>query len=109
MKTRTKHALLALLAGTGITLVLFALSWFAYDRGQTGLSRVLYWQGAALQTLAPRVNVGGTAEHPIYEGTPVDAALYFAGIPLGICVYSLLALVFIRYARRGPKPQLSRS
>jgi hypothetical protein len=108
MKTRTKHALLALLAGTGITLVLLGSSWFAYDRGQTKVSRVLYWQGAALQTLAPHPNLG-TAEDPIYEGTPVDAVFYFAGIPAGIFVYSLLAFVFLRYARRPSRPQLSRS
>jgi hypothetical protein len=55
---------------------------------------------ALLQSFIPLNNIG-TAEHPVYEGTPVHIMGFFASIPLGFVIYGVAAYAALRLLRRG--------
>lgn len=85
-------ALKSLVAGTAITLVLFLLAWGAAEIGQIDLSYLLYWQGYILGILVPckTTMVLGLTQCQV---TTESVAAFYAGIPLGIFVYSLLVYI----------------
>jgi hypothetical protein len=89
MRARAKRIVLALAIGIAATAVLYGCGAFAYDSGHERLSRVLYWQGPALQALAPGFTVG-SGDKTMVEATPVHIALFFAGLPLGVVLYGAL-------------------
>ncbi len=73
------------------------------------LVNVLLWPasllGPAIGRMLPRGNIG-TAEHPIYEGTPIDFLVGFALVGFSIFLYPVLTFVVLslvsrRQARRG--------
>jgi hypothetical protein len=90
----------SLLIGTSVTLVLLLLAFSISASINPWFSRALFWQNTLLQSLIPPLNIG-TAEHPVYEGTPLNILAFFASIPLGIAIYSTAAYFLIRPTRRG--------
>jgi hypothetical protein len=96
MKQSISIALTSLVIGVAITAFGF-VAWF-FTAG-SNLKHIFYWQGYLLQNLIPAPNVG-TAEHPIYEATPIHVAVFFLGIPVGVVVYSLLSFAVLSIAGR---------
>ena len=88
-----KRLLIALTIGLQLTAALFALAYFTV--GSTA-SKVAYWQGWLLQFLVPTVNIG-TAQRPFYEATPMHVLAFFAGLPLGIIIYTVLAYLLLGF------------
>ena len=73
------------------------------------LVKVLLWPmfllGPPIGRMLPRGNIG-TAEHPIYEGTPVDFLVGFALVGFSIFLYPVITFVVLSLvsrlqARRG--------
>jgi hypothetical protein len=93
-----RRCLLALAVGVVATLVLLALAFLADACDLDGVARALFWQNSLLQSLVPLGNMG-TAEHPVYEGSPLNFLAFLASIPLGIAIYTLLAWIVL--AGRG--------
>ena len=90
----------AALIGAGTTLLLFA-SAFALDAaGFERTARFMFWQNEMLQGLIPPLNIG-TAQHPVYEGSPLNILAFFASVPLGFVIYSVAAYWALRIWRRG--------
>jgi len=76
------------------------LAFVAANANLDGLAKILFWQNSLLQSLAPLGNIG-TAEHPVYEGTPLNFLAFLASIPVGIIVYSLFAYWALHRMRRA--------
>ena len=95
MATRAKRIVLALVIGTAATGVLYGCGAFAYDSGYERLSRVLYWQGPVLQRFVFGFTIG-RGDKMMIEATPVHVALFFAGLPLGVVFYGVLAFVTLQ-------------
>jgi hypothetical protein len=89
----TRHALRAtLIGGAAWFLALMACVHYRMERLTTILMPL--WKPFA--TLAgPGFNIG-TAEKPLYEGTPVQVIAYLAGIGLSVFVYIALAYILSR-------------
>lgn len=87
--------------GTGVTLALFGLGYVADTRGAETLSFALYWQAWVLQISLPCVAVSGV-EGLLCENVAVSRAVFYAGLPLGIALYSLLAYGVLRLLKRRP-------
>jgi hypothetical protein len=87
--------LLSLVIGVGVTAVLTAAASLCSDFGAEVATRILSWPNTLLQSLTPRLNIG-TAEKPLYEGTPVNILAYFASFPLSVGVYAVLAYMVLR-------------
>ena len=83
--------LMSFIYGVCITILLtiagFSLS---SDGGWSLPTKVLLWQATLLAYGIPHPNIG-TAQHPIYEGTPLDLIPVFIGIPLGVPIYTLIS------------------
>jgi hypothetical protein len=94
-----KHAARALLIGTAVALVFFGTSYASSALGLRSLSRLLYWQGWWLQSFLPCLSVG-TASAPVCEGTPLSLVAFFAGIPFGVVLYSIVAFVLLAAQRK---------
>jgi hypothetical protein len=82
-----------------LTVTLFGLSNAAAVFGFQSLSHILYWQGWGLQALVPSLNIG-TSEKPIYEGTPLHVAAFFAGLPVGIVIYTVAVFIVLTFYRQ---------
>jgi hypothetical protein len=103
-KTKSLKTLAQCVAiGTVITLALFGLGYVAAALGAQTLSYVLYWQAYALYMLLPC--------DAIYRGEFMCDSMaaarmtFYAGIPVGILVYSLAAYLALRLRRRAaPSP-----
>lgn len=96
MKIHSQTLFTALAIGTVLTLGLFGVG-FAVFETNIDLSYTLYWQGLLLQELVPCVNLGGVA---LCESVPLNATLFWAGIPLGMIIYSALAYAALRLIQR---------
>ena len=96
----TKRMLLASTAGVLATATLIGLAFAAFNAGLDTLGKILFWQNSLMQTLVPLGNVG-TAEHPVYEGTPLNFLAFLASIPVGILIYSFLAYLALHRLRRA--------
>ena len=94
-----KRALQAFLIGTIVTFAFFGVAFVSFEAGYEGLGKAAIWQNALLQALAPLHNIG-TPENPVYEGTPLNFLAFFASVPLGILVYSLVAYTALRLVRQ---------
>ena len=103
MKPNIKRFVLALVSSVAVTLGLFGLA-FVCAGSHEQLARILYWQGYSLQSLIPAPNIG-TAEHPLYEGTPAHMVAFFAGIPVGVIIYFMVIFLtwplIARYLKRN--------
>lgn len=101
----------SVLIGTVLTLALFGLGYVADTRGAETLSFALYWQAWVLQTSLPCVTVSGV-NGLLCENVAVSKAVFYAGLPLGVALYSLLAYAGLRLLGRradavrgnGPRP-----
>jgi len=96
----TKRLLVAVIIGVVTTAALMGLAFVAASADLETLAKVLFWQNSLLQSLAPLGNIG-TAEHPVYEGTPLNFLAFLASIPVGIIVYSWLAYWALHRLRRA--------
>ena len=90
-----KRTLLALLAGSAITAV--ALIAFIKLRDNP-VSLVVLWPLPLLARFVPHGNIG-TAEHPVYEGSPLD--LFAAVIGLVVSAFFYGGLVYAILAWRA--------
>jgi len=53
-----------------------------------------------LQAAVP-LNSIGTAQEPVYEGTPLNLIAFVASIPLGFIIYGVAGYVALRFRQRG--------
>ena len=82
--------------GTGCLVWLVALIVVTFLNSRR-LGRVLFPLWEPVSALGgPGFNIG-TAEHPVYEGTPVQIIAAFAGIAMSALFYILLAYVWLRW------------
>ena len=81
-----KRWLLSVLCGSLITVVLTVIAFSDGTSRET--ARILLWQVTLLAHGVPHGNIG-TAEHPVYEGSPLDFVPVIVGVPLGIPIYTL--------------------
>jgi amino acid transporter len=96
MLSANKRIVAAVIIGLVATIGLYIAGSVAYAKGHPNLSRILYWQGPFLQSFEhPPEFIGGAR-----EGTPVTCALFFAGIPFGIVLYTSLAFMALGTGRR---------
>ena len=67
------------------------------------LVKVLLWpvylMGPAIGRMLPRGNIG-TTEHPVYEGTPIDALVGFALVGFSIFFYPVATFVVLSLVSR---------
>ncbi len=98
--SRVRCLLVAGALGAIATLLLAFLAERAHVMGSSALSHMLFWQNSVLQSLVPVHNIG-TAEHPFYEGSPLNVLAYVASFPLGFVVYGAVAYVGLRLRQRG--------
>jgi hypothetical protein len=97
-----KRPVLILLAfGIGIlfTALTAALSYFASQTGAELVGEILFWPNTLMQSLVPLHNIGTTA-HPLYEGTPLNIAAFFASFPVAVLVYGTASYIFLRRRQR---------
>lgn len=89
-----KKFILSIVIGIIATLILLAAAFGFDELGYPDVSRAIFWQNSVLQSLVPLHNIG-TAEKPIYEGTPLNILAFYVSIPFGFLIYSILAYVLI--------------
>lgn len=89
----------SLIAGTIITLSLFALSWLTALADWLDFSYLLYWQGWVLQLLVPCNDIGIPGA-PACEMSRSHLLAFYAGLPVGVLVYSTLAYIGLSLRRR---------
>jgi len=89
----------ALAIGTAVTLALFGLGYLAAEQGAESLSYALYWQAWLLYRLLPCSVVVARGEF-LCESMAAAKATFFAGIPVGILLYSAAAYLMLRARQR---------
>lgn len=89
--------------GTAITLALFGLGYVAAEGGFEDLSYALYWQAYLLFQALPCSVVLRPGEF-LCESMEAARVTFYAGIPLGIILYSGATYLVLRLTRRGPPP-----
>lgn len=90
----------SLLLGTGLALALFWGGYFAAEAERYGLSYALYWQAWALQQSLPCWTMAA-AGTPLCEDPQVSRWVFYAGLPLGVVLYTgLFHAVLSWLARR---------
>lgn len=84
----------SLIIGTLVTIALFFAAWWATNNEMIQLSYMLYWQGYFLGMLVPckEVYILGIAN---CEVTTEGVIAFYAGLPVGVVVYSLLTFLLI--------------
>jgi len=85
----------AVAIGTCVTLVLFGLGYLAAEQGAESLSYVLYWQAYLLYMMLP-CSVSITPGEFLCESMTAAKVTFFAGIPVGIVLYSAAAYLVLR-------------
>ena len=85
--------------GTVTTLSLFWLGKVAAEADVLTLSYTLYWQAFILQSLLPCVSIS-FLEGPLCESEPLSMAVFYAGIPVGVAIYSTAAYGLLSWLRR---------
>lgn len=98
MKNDSSPFGLALVIGVALTLTLFGLG-FVFAEDRLDLSLALYWQASLMQSLIPCIEVG-TPPQPLCENVPMNASVFWAGIPVGVFIYTAVAYVVLRLIRR---------
>ena len=94
-----KALLQALAIGTCVTLALFGLGYLAAERGEQSLSYALYWQAYALYMMLP-CSVSVTRGEFLCESMAAAKIMFYAGIPVGIVLYSAVAYLILRVRQR---------
>jgi len=89
--------------GTAITLALFGLGYAAAEGGFEGLSYALYWQAYLLFQALPCAVVIRPGEF-LCESMEAARVTFYAGIPVGIVIYSTATWLVLRFTRRAPAP-----
>ena len=89
--------------GTAITLGLFGLGYVAAEAGWEGLSYALYWQAYLLWIALP-CSVSVTPGEFLCESMTAAKVTFYAGIPLGIAIYSAAAYFVLRLRRAKAAP-----
>ena len=97
-----KTLLQALAIGTAITLALFGLGYVAAQQQAENLSYALYWQAYLLNKLMP-CNAIWRGEF-LCQSMAAAKVAFFAGLPLGVLIYSSLAYCVLRLRRRPVAP-----
>lgn len=97
-----KRSVKALLIGTAATLVLFGLGYLAAGRQAETLSYVLYWQAWAMYQLLP-CTYYAFADGLLCENERAAMVTFYAGIPVGVLVYSLAAYAALSWLDTPPK------
>ena len=95
-----KRVVLAIALGVVTTFALIGLAFVADDLGFESFARALVWPNTLLQSFAPSNNIG-TLEHPVLEGTPLNALAFCASIPLGVLIYGLIAYAGLSLTKRS--------
>ena len=90
--------------GTAVTLALFSLGYVAASGGFETLSYALYWQAYVLYMLLP-CSISLTPGEFLCESMTAARITFYAGIPVGIVLYSLAAWLVLRWLRRAPAAQ----
>ena len=98
MKTPT----VSLAIGTAAALLLFGLGYLAAETNAMALSYLLYWQAWVLYQLVPCTYVS-FLEDALCQSEKVSMIVFYAGIPVGIIVYSLAAWGTLTWLNRRPK------
>jgi hypothetical protein len=93
---------LSVAIGTATTLALFGFGYLAAEGGFEGLSYALNWPSYVLIKAMPCSLVLRPGEF-LCESMSAVRTVFYAGIPLGIVVYSAAAWLVLR--RRGAAPQ----
>jgi hypothetical protein len=96
----TRNLLRSLAIGILTALLSFGAAYVCFKGGWEHTAWILYWQGYGLQRLMP-CNEIGTQSQPFCEGTPLNLLAFFAGIPLGILIYSTLSFLILEGKRRA--------
>jgi hypothetical protein len=91
----------SLAIGTAVTLVLFGLGYVAAGNDAEVASYVLYWQAWGMYQLLP-CSVSLTPGEFLCESMAAAKATFFAGIPVGILIYSAATYLILRLRRRAP-------
>jgi len=94
-----KRVLLAIALGVVTTFAVIGLAFVADDLGFESFARALAWPNTLLQSLTPSNNIG-TLDHPVTEGTPLNALAFYASIPLGVLIYGFVAYMGLRLTKR---------
>jgi protein-S-isoprenylcysteine O-methyltransferase Ste14 len=95
-----KRASLAVCIGTLVTLLLLGAAFVADFAGLESLARALFWQNTLAQSFVSMGNIG-MAEHPVYEGSPLNFIAFLASLPIGVAVYGTVAFVLMdRFMRK---------
>ncbi len=89
--------------GTGITLALFGAGYLAAEQGAQALSYALYWQAYVLYMMLP-CSVSVTRGEFLCESMTAARIMFYAGIPVGIAIYSTAAWLVMRVLRRPTAP-----
>ena len=89
--------------GTAVTLALFGLGYLAAEQGAQALSYALYWQAYALYMMLP-CSVSVTRGEFLCESMTAARITFYAGIPVGIAIYSTAAWLVLRLLRRPATP-----
>ncbi|MGH8481412.1 MAG: hypothetical protein ACRES8_03005 [Nevskiaceae bacterium] len=85
--------------GTAVTLALFGLGYVAAELGAEGLSYALYWQAYALYMMLP-CSVSLSPGEFLCESMTAARITFYAGIPVGMLVYSTAAYLVLWLLRR---------
>ncbi len=85
--------------GTAITLALFGLGYMAAEHGAEDLSYALYWQAYVLYMMLP-CSVSISPGEFLCESMMAARVTFYAGIPVGIALYSAAAWLTLRLLRR---------
>jgi len=86
-----------LLAGSAITAV--ALIAFIQFR-ENAVSLIVLWPLPLLARLVPHGNIG-TAEHPVYEGSPLDLFAALIGLAVSALFYGGLVYAILAWRARA--------
>jgi hypothetical protein len=89
----------AVAIGTCVTLALFGLGYLAAEQGAQSLSYALYWQAYLLYMMLP-CSVSITPGEFLCESMTAAKVTFFAGIPVGIVLYSAAAYLALRVRQR---------
>jgi len=90
----------SLAIGTAVTLVLFGLGYVAASNDAEITSYVLYWQAWVMYQLLP-CSVSLMPGEFLCESMAAAKATFFAGIPVGILIYSAVAYLVLSLRRRA--------
>ena len=98
--SQSKPIILSFLCGVVITAV---LTWIAYSIGNDKVTLVLLWYAVIpVYLVGPGPLLGYDEQgNPMHEATPVHLLAWFAGLLLGIPIYSVVSYFALRAITRS--------